>query len=125
MDGVFCPQMTVGPPIVKALPDRFVKDVHLMIDEPLDKVARLRRRRRAASSPSTSSRRATRTACCRALAGTRRRPRRRAQPGTPVAVVEPLLDELELVLVLAVNPGWGGQSFIPATERRARARRAS
>jgi ribulose-phosphate 3-epimerase len=39
-------------------------------------------------------------------------------PGTPVAVVEPLLDELELVLVLGVNPGWAGQSFIPSTERR-------
>ena len=38
MDGVFCPMMTVGPPVVKALPDRFVKDVHLMIDEPLTKV---------------------------------------------------------------------------------------
>jgi ribulose-phosphate 3-epimerase len=33
-------------------------------------------------------------------------------------VVEPLLDELELLLLLAVNPGWGGQSFIPSTERR-------
>ncbi len=41
-------------------------------------------------------------------------------PGTPVAAIEPLLDSLELVLVLAVNPGWGGQSFIPATERRLR-----
>jgi ribulose-phosphate 3-epimerase len=39
-------------------------------------------------------------------------------PGTPVSVVEPLLDELELVLVLAVNPGWGGQAFIPSTECR-------
>jgi ribulose-phosphate 3-epimerase len=45
-------------------------------------------------------------------------------PGTPIAVVEPLLDELELVLVLAVNPGWSGQSFISSTERRiAEARR--
>jgi ribulose-phosphate 3-epimerase len=39
-------------------------------------------------------------------------------PGTPVAALEPLLDELELVLVLAVNPGWAGQSFIPSTTRR-------
>ena len=38
MDGVFCPQMTVGPPLVAAIPERFVKDVHLMIDEPLEKV---------------------------------------------------------------------------------------
>jgi ribulose-phosphate 3-epimerase len=39
-------------------------------------------------------------------------------PGTPAYSLEPLLDEVELVLVLAVNPGWGGQSFIPSTERR-------
>jgi ribulose-phosphate 3-epimerase len=39
-------------------------------------------------------------------------------PGTPVEVLEPLLDELELVTVLAVNPGWGGQEFIPATAQR-------
>jgi ribulose-phosphate 3-epimerase len=39
-------------------------------------------------------------------------------PGTPVEAVKPLLDELELVLLLAVNPGWGGQSFIPSTDGR-------
>ena len=39
-------------------------------------------------------------------------------PGTPVEVVEPLLDDVELVLVLAVNPGWGGQRFAPNTQRR-------
>jgi ribulose-phosphate 3-epimerase len=44
-------------------------------------------------------------------------------PGTPVEAVEPLLDELELILVLAVNPGWGGQRFIPGTmDRLAHAR---
>ena len=44
-------------------------------------------------------------------------------PGTPVTAVEPLLDDLELVLVLAVNPGWGGQRFAPSTERRLAAAR--
>src|SRR5260370_41392704 len=39
-------------------------------------------------------------------------------PGTPVEVLQPLLDDVELVLVLAVNPGWGGQRFAPNTERR-------
>jgi ribulose-phosphate 3-epimerase len=39
-------------------------------------------------------------------------------PGTPLEVLEPLLDELELILILAVNPGWGGQKFIPSTKRR-------
>jgi ribulose-phosphate 3-epimerase len=39
-------------------------------------------------------------------------------PGTPLGVLEPLLDEVELVLLLAVNPGWSGQRFIPATMDR-------
>ena len=39
MDGCFCPMMTVGPPLVKALQTPLLKDVHLMIDEPLNKVA--------------------------------------------------------------------------------------
>src|ERR1051325_1793991 len=38
MDGVFCPQLTAGAPLVKALPERFVKDVHLMVVEPLDRL---------------------------------------------------------------------------------------
>jgi ribulose-phosphate 3-epimerase len=39
-------------------------------------------------------------------------------PGTPLAVLEPLLGELELIVLLAVNPGWKGQAFIPATVGR-------
>jgi ribulose-phosphate 3-epimerase len=39
-------------------------------------------------------------------------------PGTPLAAVEPLLDEVEMILLLAVNPGWGGQEFIPSTVGR-------
>lgn len=35
-------------------------------------------------------------------------------PGTPVEAVEPLLDVVQLVLVMTVNPGWGGQSFLPS-----------
>jgi ribulose-phosphate 3-epimerase len=45
-------------------------------------------------------------------------------PSTPVDAVEPLLDELDYLLIVAINPGWGGQSFLASTERRLeRARR--
>ena len=44
-------------------------------------------------------------------------------PGTPVEAVEPLLDDLELILLLGVNPGYGGQTFLRSTvARTARAR---
>jgi ribulose-phosphate 3-epimerase len=39
-------------------------------------------------------------------------------PGTPLEAIDPLLDELDMVLLLAVNPGWGGQKFIPAARER-------
>lgn len=117
MDGVFCPQTTVGPPLVKALPDRFVKDVHLMIDEPLEKV---RTYVDAGAGIVTvhveSTRHPHRVLQSLADSGVVRGAA--LNPGTPLSVVEPLLDELELLLVLAVNPGWSGQSFIPSTERR-------
>jgi ribulose-phosphate 3-epimerase len=117
MDGVFCPMTTVGPPMVKALPERFVKDVHLMVDEPLEKVGAYLE---AGAGILTFHVEATRHPhrILQSLAGTGVVRGVALNPGTPTAGIEPLLDDLELVLVLAVNPGWGGQSFIPATERR-------
>jgi ribulose-phosphate 3-epimerase len=116
MDGCFCPQLTVGPPVIGALKTRLRKDVHLMIEEPLEKV---RAYVDAGANVLTFHVEATRhphrvlqvlgSSVTRGVA---------LNPGTPVGVVEPLLDEVELVLVLAVNPGWGGQRFAPNTQRR-------
>lgn len=117
MDGVFCPQTTVGPAFVAALPDRFVKDVHLMIDEPLEQAhAYVEAGAGILTFHVESTRHPHRVLQSLAGAGVLRGVA--LNPGTPVAAVEPLLDEVELVLVLAVNPGWAGQSFIPSTERR-------
>ncbi|MBV8257461.1 MAG: ribulose-phosphate 3-epimerase [Actinobacteria bacterium] len=117
MDGVFCPQLTAGPPLVKALPDRFVKDVHLMVVEPLEKAhAYVEAGAGILTFHVESTRHPHRV--LQSLAGSGVVRGVAFNPGTPVATIEPLLDELELVLVLAVNPGWGGQSFIPSTERR-------
>jgi ribulose-phosphate 3-epimerase len=45
-------------------------------------------------------------------------------PGTPVSVLEPLTDVLDLVLIMTVNPGWGGQKLLPITLDKVRAARA-
>ncbi len=117
MDGVFCPPLTAGAPLIKAIPERFVKDVHLMIDEPLDKVGAYVD---AGADILTFHLESTRHPhrVLQSLAGSGVVRGVALNPGTQVAAVEPLLDELELLLLLAVNPGWGGQSFIPSTERR-------
>lgn len=117
MDGVFCPQTTLGPPLVRALPDRFVKDVHLMVHDPLEKVHAyvdagagiLTFHLESTPPPHRVLQSLAGSGVVRGVA---------LNPGTPIAVAEPLLGELELVLVLAINPGWGGQSFIPSTEQR-------
>jgi ribulose-phosphate 3-epimerase len=122
MDGCFCPMMTVGPPIVQAMKTPLLKDVHLMIDEPLMKVGdyvaagadivtvhveasahvhRVLQQLGAMTNVNDPARGIVRGVAL--------------NPGTPVEAVEPLLDEADLVLLLAVNPGWGGQRFIPAT----------
>jgi ribulose-phosphate 3-epimerase len=122
MDGVFCPQFTVGPPIVKAIPDGFIKDCHLMIDDPLDKLPSFVD---AGASIITCHVESTRHPhrVLQSLAGSGVIRGIALNPGTPLAVLEPLLDDLELVFLLAVNPGWGGQKFLPSTEARlARAR---
>jgi ribulose-phosphate 3-epimerase len=116
MDGCFCPQLTVGAQVIGALRTKLPKDVHLMIEEPLEKV---RAYVDAGADMLTFHVEATRHPH-RVLQALGKSVKRgiALNPGTPVTAVEPLLDEVELVLVLAVNPGWGGQRFAPGTERR-------
>jgi ribulose-phosphate 3-epimerase len=116
MDGCFCPQLTVGPPVIAALRTRLRKDVHLMIEDPLDKVGAYVD---AGADMLTFHVEATRHPhrVLRALGSSVTRGIA-VNPGTPIEVLEPLLDDVELVLVLAVNPGWGGQRFAPNTGRR-------
>jgi len=122
MDGVFCPQFTLGPPIVKAIPDSFIKDCHLMIDEPLEKVQSFVA---AGAGIITFHVESTRHPhrVLQSLAGSGVIRGVALNPGTPLEVLEPLIDELELIFLLAVNPGWGGQKFLPSTERRLAAAR--
>jgi ribulose-phosphate 3-epimerase len=117
MDGVFSPQMTVGPPLVAALPKRFELDVHLMIDEPLHKVdAYVDAGADLVTFHLEATRHPHRVLQHLGNSGVKRGVA--LNPGTPVVALEPLLDDLELVLILAVNPGWSGQKFIAATAGR-------
>lgn len=131
MDGVFCPQITVGPPIVKALRTPLLKDVHLMIDDPLGKVDTFV----AAGADMITfhlegARQPHRVLQALAGATNANDPGRGLirgvglNPSTPLEAIEPLLDDLEYVLILAINPGWGGQSFMVGTERRLERARA-
>ena len=122
MDGCFCPMMTVGPAFIKAMKTALLKDVHLMIQEPLEKIDdyvaagadmitvhvescghihRVLQKLGQMTNVNDPAR-----GILRGIA---------LNPGTPLELIEPLLDEVEMVFLLAVNPGWSGQKFIPAT----------
>ena len=124
MDGSFCPQLTVGPAIIAAVAASGVPvDAHLMVDEP----ARLLPEVVAAGAAvvtvhAESTRHLHRTLQdLTKLAAGQQRPVLRGvaiSPGTPVQAVEPVLELVDLVLVLAVDPGWSGQAPAANTRRR-------
>jgi ribulose-phosphate 3-epimerase len=117
MDGVFCPELTVGPPVIKAIPDSFIKDCHLMIEDPIPKVdAYVAAGAGIITCHVESTRHPHRL--LQSLSGSGVIRGIAVNPGTPLEVLVPLIDDLDLILLLAVNPGWRAQPFLSGTERR-------
>lgn len=124
MDGRFVPNLTFGAPLIKAL-RRFTDaplDVHLMVTEPeryIPEYADL------GVNVFTFHPEAT-THVQRHLAAIRERGMAAGlalNPSSPLALVEEVLADMDLLLIMSVNPGYGGQSYLPATTAKiARAR---
>jgi ribulose-phosphate 3-epimerase len=117
MDGQFVPNISIGIPVVKALRARFpqaVLDTHLMVDEPVRFVERFIE---AGSDIVTVHAEAAahlhRTLQVIRAAGAS--PAVAINPATPLSALEYVLEDVDMVLVMSVNPGFGGQSFIPST----------
>ena len=125
MDGHFVPNITFGPPAVAALRPHTDKpfDCHLMI-EPCDPY--LEAFARAGCDHITVHAEATRH-LDRSLQEIRALGKKAGvalNPATPESAIEYVLDRLDLILVMTVNPGFGGQAFIPAmAEKVARVKR--
>ena len=124
-DGCFCPQMTVGPAYVEGLRTSLLKDVHLMIQEPLDKLDAYA----AGGADVISVHLEAAVHIHRVLQrlGTMERPGRPGggivrglalNPGTPLEWLGPLLEEIDMVTILGIDPGWSGQRLAPATLQR-------
>jgi ribulose-phosphate 3-epimerase len=114
MDGHFVPNLTIGPNVVKALRPHTRKtlDVHLMIapcDPYLEAFA-------DAGADIITVHVEAGPHIHRSLQAIRALGKRAGvtlNPGTPVETIEPVIDSVDLVLVMSVNPGFGGQAFIP------------
>jgi len=125
MDGAFVPNLTFGAPLIRALRKLTERplDVHLMVERP---ERYIREFAELGVSVFTFHPEAT-VHVQRHLAAIRERGMMAGlslNPGTPVAHLEEVVDDVDLVLVMSVNPGFGGQSYIPAsTPKLARVRR--
>lgn len=125
MDGHFVPNLTIGPPVVKALRKTtdLPFDVHLMIspvDPFIDDFA-------GAGADILTVHPEAGAHLHRTLQSIRAagvKPGVALNPATPAAVVEPVIDDVDLILVMTVNPGFGGQSFIDSQLRKIEAVRA-
>ncbi|WP_264049838.1 ribulose-phosphate 3-epimerase [Methylobacterium flocculans] len=116
MDGHFVPNLTFGPAVIKALRPHSAKhfDVHLMIAPADPYLAAFAE----AGADTISVHVEAGPHIHRSLQAIRNLGKRAGialNPGTPASAIEPLLDIVDLVLVMTVNPGFGGQSFIPST----------
>ncbi len=119
MDGHFVPNITIGPAVVKALRPHTTKpfDVHLMIS-PVDSY--LEAFAAAGADIITVHPEAGphihRTV--QAIKGLGKQAGISLNPGTPAKMLDYLIDEIDLVLIMSVNPGFGGQSFIASQLRK-------
>jgi ribulose-phosphate 3-epimerase len=122
MDGHFVPPITIGPLIVEAIRELVTErggyiDVHLMIERPERQVEAFAK---AGADGITIHPESTpnihyglkliRELGCRAGVV--------INPGTPVTAVEPVAEIVDLCLCMSVNPGWGGQRYIPSSTQR-------
>jgi ribulose-phosphate 3-epimerase len=119
MDGSFVPTFSMGPPVVEALAERVHAagarlDVHLMVDRPERHVAAFA----AAGADNVTihveatphvhyALQAIHDAGCTAGLA--------LCPATPIAAASEVLEDIDVLLCMTVNPGWGGQEFIPAS----------
>lgn len=114
MDGHFVPNLTFGPPVIAAVRSatKLPFDVHLMIERPELSLSDY--------ITAGADRITVHAEACVHLHRTVHAIKEKGipagvalNPSTPVAVLEPIIHDLDLILIMTVNPGFGGQSFIP------------
>ncbi|MBA16504.1 MAG: ribulose-phosphate 3-epimerase [Sphingomonas sp.] len=113
MDGHFVPNITIGPAVIKALRPHTAKpfDVHLMI-APVDPLLKEFAEAGADTLSVHPEAGPHLHRTLQTIKGLGKRAGVVLNPATPVEVVDPVLDMLDLILVMSVNPGFGGQKFL-------------
>ena len=124
MDGMFVPSLSFGPAILQSISpaSTLVHDVHLMIEEPIRYIEPFAKASadiitvhiEACSDLDATIAKIKEFGCKVGVS---------VKPATPVSALEPYLDKIDMILIMSVEPGFGGQKFMPmALEKIAQAR---
>ena len=127
MDGCFVPNITIGIPVVQALSrvTALPLDVHLMIDRPIRYAERFCRAGAGLLTVHVEADTRENTArCLEIIRSLGCRPAISLKPGTPPQAAEPFLTLCDMILVMTVEPGFGGQAFQPEMLKKLKALRA-
>ncbi|MBD5202769.1 MAG: ribulose-phosphate 3-epimerase [Bacteroides sp.] len=116
MDGMFVPNISIGFPMIKAIADIAEKplDVHMMVMDPIRFISQVR-------DAGATIMNVHQEACIHLNRVIHRikeagmKPAVTLNPATPLVMLDEILPELDMVLLMGVNPGFGGQKFIEAT----------
>lgn len=119
MDGIFVPNLTFGAPVIKAIRNKtdLVFDVHLMIDRPeryIEDFANAGADIIVVHAESTIHLHRV----IQQIKATGKKAGVSLNPATPVDVLKYIIDDLDMVLVMSVNPGFGGQKFIESAVQK-------
>ena len=119
MDGMYVPSITFGFPVIESIRknSNMIFEVHLMIREP----ERYLERFAASGADIITIHAEASTHLQRTVHGIKQLGKKcgvALNPATPLSVLEYILEELDMVLIMTVNPGFGGQTFIPAMYKK-------
>lgn len=116
MDGMFVPSLSFGPSILQSIrpASTLVHDVHLMIEEPIRYIE--------AFAKASADIITVHLEACKDIDATLAKIRQHGckvglsiKPKTPVSALESYLDKIDMILIMSVEPGFGGQKFIPSS----------
>jgi ribulose-phosphate 3-epimerase len=127
MDGHFVPNLSFGAPVIKQLKTTVPLDIHLMVTNPADRIAEFQKL--SVANITFHAEAVTQTQARKDLIATIRNGGQTAgialNPETPLDAIQDVIDDIDLVLIMSVHPGFGGQLFLPEVLEKVRALRAS
>lgn len=119
MDGHYVPNITIGPPVIKSLrkSTKMIMDVHLMIQSPEKYIDAFRKAGADyISIHGESTNHLQRTLSMIKECGAK--PSIALNPATPLYVLDHVWNDIDMILLMTVNPGFGGQKFIPEMKKK-------